>query len=50
MALITSHLLNGTDGTHAAGVSATLRNCATGAEIFKTQTSNKGRMEQQVGG
>ena len=49
MATITSHLLNGMDGTHAAGVSVILRDLSTGRVVIETSTNQKGRFEVQLG-
>ena len=46
MALLTSHLLNGKDGTHASGVSVSLVNVSNKnnpEEIFSTMTDQGGR-------
>lgn len=46
MALLTSHLLNGQDGTHASGVSVSLiqlNNKSIPEEIFSTLTDQVGR-------
>jgi 5-hydroxyisourate hydrolase len=49
MATITSHTLNGTDGTHAAGISVTLTRLGQVNEIiFTTVIDNGGRLEQEI--
>ena len=48
MALITSHLLNGVDGTHATGVDVTLTVHPSGKLVFKTTTNSKGRVEVEL--
>ena len=45
---ITSHTLNGTDGSHAAGVSARLVERKSGKILFKTQTDEGGRLSQTL--
>ncbi|MEM7299918.1 MAG: hydroxyisourate hydrolase [Pseudomonadota bacterium] len=44
--IITSHILNGTDGSHAGGVSARLLERTSGKVIFQTQTDGGGRLSQ----
>jgi|TARA_B110000259_G_scaffold107628_1_gene123360 5-hydroxyisourate hydrolase len=49
MAVITSHTLNGTDGTHAAGISVTLTRLGQVNEvIFTTVMDAGGRLEQEI--
>ena len=49
MAVITSHTLNGTDGTHAAGISVTLTRLGQVNEIIFTRVmDNGGRLEQEI--
>ena len=48
MAVVTSHTLNGTDGTHAGGIAVTLANCATGEVLFATETDPGGRLSQEI--
>lgn len=45
---ITSHLLNGNDGSHAGGVPARLVNRKTGDVLFQSQTDEGGRLSQSV--
>jgi len=50
MALLTSHLLNGQDGTHASGVSISLiqlNNKSSPEEIFSTVTDQSGRFSAE---
>ena len=50
MALITSHVLNGIDGTHAFGVKVQLLELKkTSAPIFETETDANGRLSQSLG-
>jgi len=44
MAILSSHTLDGSDGTHAAGVRVRLANLATGVLLFETETDNAGRL------
>ena len=44
----TTHILNGTDGTHAAGVGIELRNRADGALVFAGQTDAGGRLMAEI--
>ena len=48
MAVITSHALNGTDGTHAAGIGVTLTNRTTGEMLIATKTDGGGRVSIEV--
>jgi 5-hydroxyisourate hydrolase len=49
MAVITSHTLNGTDGTHAAGINVTLMRLGQVNEIiFTSVMDNGGRLEQEI--
>jgi len=49
MALITSHTLNGTDGTHAGGIAVTLSRLGQVNEIiFETVMDARGRLEQEI--
>ena len=43
---ITSHILNGTDGSHAGGVSARLLERKSGKVLFQAQTDGGGRLSQ----
>ena len=52
MALLTSHLLNGIDGTHASGVSVSLihvNDKNNPEEIFSTVTDQRGRFSEEFG-
>ena len=48
MAVISTHTLNGTDGTHAGGIGVTLTNRSTGQTLFATATDDGGRLVQQI--
>ena len=48
MAKITSHTLNGFDGTHAEGIGVQLRNTKNGSVIFSTEMDAGGRLSQDV--
>ncbi|MCE2523725.1 MAG: hydroxyisourate hydrolase [Rhodobacteraceae bacterium] len=48
MATVTSHALNGVDGTHAVGVSVRLVNLTTGREMFAAATDEGGRLSKIV--
>ena len=49
MATISSHTLNGVDGTHAEGIAVTLRDTETGGIIFEDVTGSGGRLVREVG-
>ncbi|MEK6204932.1 MAG: hydroxyisourate hydrolase [Amylibacter sp.] len=49
MAVISSHTLNGTDGTHADGITVTLSRLGQDNEIiFETVMDDGGRLEQEI--
>lgn len=48
MAIISSHILNSVDGSHAAGVKVQLINLASGETVFETQTDDGGRLKQNI--
>ena len=48
MAKITSHMLNGFDGTHAEGIAVQLRNTKSGSVIFSAKMDTGGRLSQDV--
>ena len=48
MAVVSTHILNSVDGSHAAGVKLRLINLATGETLFETATDTGGRMKQDV--
>lgn len=48
MAIISSHTLNGNDGTHAAGVAVTLTNLRNQETLFSATTDEAGRLSQTV--
>lgn len=47
-ATVSSHTLDGTDGTHAGGIAVRLVNLTTGAEVFATRMDAGGRLAQAV--
>ena len=48
MAIISSHTLNGMNGTHAGGIPVRLINITKNSEIFSTRMDNSGRLEENV--
>lgn len=48
MATVSSHTLNGTDGSHAGGIAVRLINLATGAVLFDTEMDAGGRLSEDV--
>ena len=48
MATLTSHTLNGSDGTHAGGIPVTLTNLDTGAVMFHAMMDDGGRLSQSI--
>ncbi len=48
MALVTSHLLNGADGTHAGLIPVRLMNLNSGATLFATMLDTAGRLSETV--
>ena len=48
MAVISSHTLNGIDGTHAGGISVELKNINTNEYLFKTSMDSGGRLNEIV--
>ena len=44
----TTHILNGTDGTHAAGVGIALRNLADGEILLTAETDGGGRLQGEI--
>ena len=48
MATLTSHTLNGTDGTHAGKISVTLTNLTTSTVIFTAQMDEGGRLSENI--
>lgn len=47
-AVVSSHMLDGRDGTHAGGIPVRLVNLTTGAEVFAAQTDAGGRLSRSV--
>lgn len=48
MAVVSSHTLNASDGSHAGGIAVRLVNLSTGAELFSTAMDDGGRLTQTV--
>lgn len=48
MATVSSHVLNGSDGTHAGAVAMKLINIDTGDTLFESSTDDGGRFSQPV--
>ena len=48
MAIVSSHTLNGTNGTHAGEFPVRLINITNNSEIFSTRMDNNGRLEENV--
>ncbi len=48
MATVSSHTLNGTNGTHAGGIRVQLTNRTSGAVLFDTHTDDGGRLSEDV--
>ncbi len=48
MALISSHTLNGVDGTHAGGIPVRLTRTGGTAPLFAVETDAGGRLSQEV--
>jgi 5-hydroxyisourate hydrolase-like protein (transthyretin family) len=48
MATISSHTLNGVDGTHAGGIRVQVHECASGKVLFDSRTDDGGRLSEEV--
>ena len=48
MATLSSHTLNGTDGTHAGGIKVTLTNLNSGETTFEGYMNDGGRLSQSI--
>lgn len=48
MATVTTHTLNGVDGTHAAGIPVSLTRLSDGMIMFSTRTDEGGRLSEDV--
>ena len=48
MAILTSHTLNGTDGTHAGGIKV-IFSLVGGEKIFVTKMDEGGRLNEEIG-
>ncbi len=48
MAKVSSHTLNGVDGSHAGSIAVRLVNLATGQIVFDTKMDDRGRLTQEI--
>lgn len=48
MAIISSHTLNGADGTHAGGIDVRVTNLNTGMVVLEAATDDGGRLSEPV--
>lgn len=48
MAVVSSHTLNGVDGSHAGGIAVRLVNLITGEALFDTKMDAHGRLMQDI--
>lgn len=48
MAKLTSHTLNGSDGTHAGGIAVTMRELSTGAVLLTAEMDTGGRLSTEI--
>lgn len=48
MATVTSHTLNGIDGSHAGGIAVRLVNLTSGETLFDTKIDGGGRLRQEI--
>lgn len=48
MATLSSHTLNGTDGTHAGDIPVTLSNLSSGAVVFTARMDAGGRLSRSI--
>ena len=48
MAVISSHTLNGVDGTHAGGIRVQVHERTTGKVLFDSETDEGGRLSEEV--
>ena len=48
MAIITSHTLNGSNGSHAGGISVYLKNLNSNEIIFQTSMDSGGRLHETI--
>ncbi len=47
-AILSSHVLNSVDGSHAGGIAVRLINLSSGATLFETATDSSGRLVQEI--
>ena len=48
MAIITSHILNGTDGSHASGIRVLLKNLSGNKNVFECEMDVGGRLNKTI--
>jgi 5-hydroxyisourate hydrolase len=48
MAKLTSHTLNGSDGTHAGQIVVTLKDCSTGLVLLSSSMDDGGRLSADI--
>jgi len=48
MAILSSHTLNGSNGTHAGDIAVTLTNLTSGAVVLSTAMDDGGRLSQDI--
>ena len=48
MAIITSHILNGTDGSHASGIRVLLKNLSDNKNVFECEMDVGGRLNKTI--
>ena len=48
MGTLTSHTLNGTDGTHAGGIAVILTNLTSGVVVLTAEMDGGGRLSQDI--
>ena len=48
MARLSSHTLNGSDGTHAAGIPVTLANLTSGEIVLTSEMDDGGRLSETI--
>ncbi len=48
MAVLSSHTLNGSDGTHAGGIGVTLTDLISGRQVFRSAMDDGGRLSEVI--
>lgn len=48
MAVLSSHTLNGTDGSHAGGIPVTLTNLTSGRVLMRAEMDAGGRLSREI--